>query len=209
MSKLANVRIPLFDELGKKHFTIKRKSNRIETHKKETKMKKWFSLGLVLLVCQPVFASPQFEEVHVTDIPKLEIKHKSPKPIKPLQAPKAMVVVKHTPPKVTTAPRASGSLGWHRDCRSQRESVRASVSRLGLGGSWTYIDYIFAHESCHDPGRLNGSGCRGLGQACPGSKLPCTPTQIDCQVRFFDGYAKNRYGSWSNAYSAWKSKGWW
>lgn len=101
------------------------------------------------------------------------------------------------------APSASISGAFHYDCRPQKAAVKAAVDRQGLSKDWFYIDYIFSHESCHDPGRLNPTGCAGLGQACPGSKLPCGANDVDCQVRYFHGYAMGRYKSWSAAYAFW------
>lgn len=98
--------------------------------------------------------------------------------------------------------------GWHYDCRPQRAAVQQAVSELGLSGDWQYIDYIFDHESCHDPGRLNSGNCAGLGQACPGTKLPCGPADIKCQVKWFDGYARGK-GGWAASYNFWLANKWW
>jgi len=112
------------------------------------------------------------------------------------------------PVSAESRPDSPIAAGWHYECRSQREAVRAAVNELGLGSSWSYIDYIFGRESCHDPGRLNSSGCRGLGQACPGSKLPCGPTDIRCQVKWFNGYAQGK-GGWAASYRFWLANHWW
>lgn len=97
--------------------------------------------------------------------------------------------------------------GWHYECRSQAAAVHEATARL-LGANATYANYIFDHESCSDPGRLNSGGCAGLGQACPGSKLPCGPNDIDCQVRFFDGHAAGK-GGWLASYNFWLANKWW
>jgi len=112
--------------------------------------------------------------------------------------------------KVSAQPSQNGSVaaGWHYECRSQRDAVFAAVQELGLSAQWQYIDYIFGKESCHDPGRLNSSGCGGLGQACPLSKLPCGANDIKCQVSWFNGYAQGK-GGWATAYNIWLSKHWW
>lgn len=158
---------------------------------------------IIALVCQPFLATQPIlidhREPKQVEIVQFESKEK----LEPMPEPK----LRSEPSKASS--KAVSNSGWHRDCRSQRDAVKDAVFALGLGKDWQYIDYIFSHESCHDPGRLNHVGCRGLGQACPGSKLPCGPNDIRCQVKWFDGYARNRYGSWRNAHSAWLSKSWW
>ena len=113
-----------------------------------------------------------------------------------------------TPVAAAAVPNTQIVSGWHYDCKGQSAAVYEAVRQLGLAGEWRYIDFIFSHESCHDPGRLNSSGCAGLGQACPGSKLPCGPNDISCQVRWFHGYAQNK-GGWAASYAFWISHGWW
>lgn len=97
---------------------------------------------------------------------------------------------------------------WHYDCRPQVAAVRAEVEAQGLGADWFYIEYIFSHESCIDPGRLNSSGCGGLGQACPLGKMGCGADDIPCQVRWFNNYAQAK-GGWLAAYNLWVAQSWW
>ena len=106
-----------------------------------------------------------------------------------------------------SAEQGSVAAGWHYECRSQRAAVQEAATRL-LGANATYAMYIFDHESCSDPGRLNSSGCGGLGQACPLSKMPCGPNDIDCQIRFFDGHARGK-GGWIASYNFWLANSWW
>lgn len=127
------------------------------------------------------------------------------KPVAPASFQTAETVPRPSPAKPIAT---SSSSGWHRDCRPQEAAVRAAVDKLGLSGNWTYIRYIFSHESCLDPGRLNSTGCRGLGQACPGSKLPCGPNEITCQVKWFNNYAIAK-GGWAASYKIWLSQHWW
>lgn len=101
----------------------------------------------------------------------------------------------------------SAAAGWHYECRSQAAAVHEATARL-LGANAQYANFIFDHESCSDPGRLNTSGCGGLGQACPISKMPCGSNDIDCQVRFFDGHAAGK-GGWLASYNFWLANRWW
>lgn len=134
-----------------------------------------------------------FEQIEKPKIKKVSLKHR--------------VAVRSVPkPKPV-----SNTSGWHYDCRSQRDNVKQAVYELGLGSDWQYIDFIFQHESCHDPGRLNSVGCAGLGQRCPGSTLKnvCGANAIKCQIRHFDDYAKGRYTTWRQAYNVWQKQQWW
>ena len=101
----------------------------------------------------------------------------------------------------------SVAAGWHYECRSQKAAVQEATARL-LGANAQYANFIFDKESCSDPGRLNTSGCGGIGQACPLSKMPCGPNDIDCQVRFFDGHARGK-GGWLASYNFWLANAWW
>jgi hypothetical protein len=110
--------------------------------------------------------------------------------------------------EAAAAPQTGSGGGWHGDCRSQMEAVHSAVIELGLQDNWQYMEYIFRHESCGDPGRENSGGCRGLGQACPGSKLPCGPEDIQCQIAFFNRYAAGK-GGWQASYNFWLANNWW
>jgi len=92
--------------------------------------------------------------------------------------------------------------------------IRDDMRLAGISpGDYSYVDYVFTHESHWNPAAVNGIGCAGLGQACPGSKLAaaCPDWQSDpvCQIKFFTGYADGRYGGWAGAYSHKASYGWW
>lgn len=76
------------------------------------------------------------------------------------------------------------------------------------GGVNSYAAFIYQRESGCNPAAVNGSGCRGIGQACPGSKLPCD-ADFACQHAWFEGYAISRYGSWEAAYAFWLRNHWW
>lgn len=110
--------------------------------------------------------------------------------------------------EAAAAPQSDAGGGWHYDCRSQAAAVEQAVTELELQGNWTYMNYIFGHESCLDPGRMNSSGCRGLGQACPGTKMPCGPEDIKCQIAYFNRYAAGK-GGWEASYNFWLSNNWW
>lgn len=112
------------------------------------------------------------------------------------------------PVAAAAAPQSDAGGGWHYDCRSQMEAVHSAVIELGLQDNWQYMEYIFGHESCGDPGRLNSGGCAGLGQACPGTKMPCGPEDITCQVAYFNRYAAGK-GGWQASYNFWLSNNWW
>ena len=132
--------------------------------------------------------------------------------IKSLQAAKAekqRIAALASSQKASAATPKQGRVadGWHYECRSQKAAVQEATARL-LGADAQYADFIFDHESCSDPGRLNSSGCGGLGQACPLSKMPCGPNDIDCQVRFFDGHAAGK-GGWLASYNFWLANKWW
>jgi hypothetical protein len=105
--------------------------------------------------------------------------------------------------------------GWHGipcgvGANNKRAEIKAAVDQLGLTADWTYIDFIFGHESTYDPGCQNSIGCRGLGQACPGSKLPCSSSDVVCQVSFFNDYAQRSHGGgWYNGYQFWLANRWW
>lgn len=108
---------------------------------------------------------------------------------------------------------STNDYGWHTDCRSQKDAVYAEVVKQGLSDQWEYIDYIFSHESCHDPGRLNHIGCKGLGQECGWENNPILPFQcgsndIACQVKWFNDYAI-RKGGWYASYQFWLANHWW
>jgi hypothetical protein len=107
-------------------------------------------------------------------------------------------------PGTATAYAASG---WHYDCRPQVAAVQEATARL-LGGNAPYANWIFSHESCMDPGRLNSIGCKGLGQSCGHASFTCGPNDIDCQVLWFNNYA-NGLGGWARAQQIWISKNWW
>lgn len=65
--------------------------------------------------------------------------------------------------------------------------------------------FIYFKESGDDPGAVNSTGCRGLGQACPGSKLPCG-VDYACQDAWFTNYMKDRYGTWQVAKAHWLAR---
>lgn len=130
------------------------------------------------------------------------------KPIEPIKLSEDIKPLEPVKPITPPSNSSSSSSGWHRECRSRTAEVKAEVERQGLGQYWTYINFIFSHESCNDPGRLNAGGCRGLGQACPGSKLPCGPEDIACQVKWFNGYAQGK-GGWAASYNFWLANNWW
>ena len=111
----------------------------------------------------------------------------------------------------TAKAQASIPSGWHYQCVSQTDAVHKAVIDAGLDSQWVYINYIFSHESCNDPGRLNSLNCAGLGQRCPGSTLwnACGANDIPCQVNHFNVYAIGRYKSWYGAYLFWKQNHWW
>lgn len=138
--------------------------------------------------------------------PKEEIKPIEAKPIEPVKPIETQ--------KPATPPPASGG-GWHKapcgvGANNKRAEIQAAVNQLGLSADWTYIDYIFGHESTWDPGCENAGGCRGLGQACPGTKLPCGPADVTCQVQWFHGYAMRAHGgTWASNYAFWLANSWW
>ena len=97
---------------------------------------------------------------------------------------------------------ANSATGWHYDCESQQAAVEAATASM-LGGNAFYANYIFSHESCEDPGRLNSIGAKGLGQAYLHADFTCGPNDITCQINWFTGYANSTYGGWGGAYSYW------
>lgn len=133
-------------------------------------------------------------------------------PLPPVEIKEVQPIAPIPDPKPVETPKPPVDDGWHYDCRPQRDAVYQAVLDLGLGDQWTYIDYIFSHESCHDPGRLNSGGCAGLGQRCPGSTLRnvCGANDIHCQVRHFNDYAMRAHGgTWASNYAFWLANSWW
>lgn len=88
---------------------------------------------------------------------------------------------------------------------AQRAAQAAIVAQLPSNEAKAFI---YMKESGNNPAAVNGSGCRGLGQACPGSKLPCG-NDYACQDAYFTNYAMSRYGSWEGAYQFWIGHHWW
>lgn len=177
-----------------------------------------FLLGVFLPTTRPIPVDngqqmpPHGPEIW-TPVEVVETKKVDPIPQPELPEVKEIAPVPVETPPPTAAP--SSGAGWHKapcgvGANNKRAEIQAVVNQLGLGGDWTYIDYILGHESTWDPGCENAGGCRGLGQACPGSKLPCGPDDITCQVQWFHNYAMRAHGgTWASNYAFWLANRWW
>jgi hypothetical protein len=167
----------------------------------------------LLITCVIGKATPHIHKVEAYQPPKkatvkLAVAEKSTPVVTPpapaeTTPPPSPVVEPVAPP-----PPAPINNEWHSDCRSQMGAVQEAVNAAGLGDQWVYINYIFGHESCLDPGRVNSIGCVGLGQSCGHADFTCSPSDIACQLAWFNAYS-SKYGGWAGSYAFWTTHNYW